>query len=131
MADGCVPFNPVSEEWTRCKPWIAAALEAGGDPHSIEDVERFIVAGEVQFWPGDRCAAVTEIIGRGTIAHMWLWGGDLRDLMRRMAPSIEAWAKEIGLKKTMGIYCVDQPKWGRVFARQGYQPVAVTVVKEL
>ncbi len=27
-------------EWTRCRPWIEAALEAGPQLESIEDIER-------------------------------------------------------------------------------------------
>ena len=48
------------EAWTRCRPLIEAALDRGGDPYAIEDIERLLASGEALFWPGRKCAAVTE-----------------------------------------------------------------------
>jgi len=49
------------EDWARCREWIRAAVEPTG-LYQIGDVEQAIASGEMHFWPGKHCAAVTEFI---------------------------------------------------------------------
>lgn len=48
-------------EWTRCAPWIEAALEHAHGSHNLDDVYEMVMDGECQFWPGKRSASVTQI----------------------------------------------------------------------
>lgn len=116
------------EEWARCRPFITAALETCVT-HDIEDVEAGLNAGLFQFWPGDGCAVVTEIVDypRGRMLNFWLLGGDLKALMR-MRPAIEAWGRARGCRWADG---TGRPAWARVLKGHGYGPGPTSFSKEL
>lgn len=119
-------------EWQRCRPWIEAALSRGGDLFSIEDVERDIVDGHAYFWPGKRCAAVTNFIGtKNRAVNFWLLGGDLHELVDHMRPVIETWAEHQGCTRTMGVFSKGRRGWVRVLERFGYAPLSTVLSKEL
>jgi hypothetical protein len=112
--------------WVRCAPYLQAALDR--DPtHSLDDVRREVEAGECQFWPGERCAALTKLIHTpNTVSlHIWLAGGDLEEL-KRMLVAVEAHAKAWGCDRVL-IY--GRPGWGRVL--DGYSPLWTAICKEL
>lgn len=116
--------------WGRCRPYVEAALEHAGGGHGIEDVQAGIVAGDYQFWPGRKCAVVTEILSspRLKILNFWLLGGDLRELLV-MRPQIEAWALSQGCGRAMGGGV--SRAWTRVLAKAGYAPRWIVFTKEL
>ena len=118
------------EAWRRCRPFIAAALERATGGHGIEDVEAGIEGGLYHFWPGVRCAVVTEFwrLPRSTILNFWLLGGELRELLA-MHPGIEAWARAQGCARVLG----GGPRrgWERVLAPLGYRPEWIIYCKDL
>ena len=119
-----------SEAWARCRPFIAAALERGTGGHAISDVEAGIEAGVYHFWPGARCAVVTEIwsLPRARILNLWLLGGDLKELLA-LRPRIEDWARAQGCARVLG----GGPRrgWARVLAPLGYRPEWIIYCKDL
>lgn len=78
---------------------------------------------------------MTEITGGGTVLSFWLIGGPsqkaLPELIGEMRPAIEAWARERGCKRAMGIFSLSRRGWQRVLHSLGYRPAAITLVKEL
>lgn len=115
-------------EWARCRPWIEAALTTC-PTHDIADVEAGINAGAFQFWPGQRCAVVTEIAAypKGRMLNFWLLGGDLKELLT-LRPGIEAWGR---LHDCRWVDGSGRTAWGRVLAKHGYRQGPTSFLKEL
>lgn len=122
--------EPFPEAWQRCREWIAAALEHADGGFGIDDIAEGIAAGRFHFWPGERCAVVTEFWTgpRLKTLNFWLLGGDLKELLA-MRPDIEAWAIAQGCKRALGGGV--RPEWGRVLAKAGYTPRWTIFAKEL
>ena len=120
----------VAEAWARCRAYIEAALKTC-PTHTIEDIEAWLAEGRLQFWPGERCAAITEIseYPRLRALHHWLSGGDLRELMAQ-GRVIEAWAKAQGCTVIFGS-SADRPGFRRVMERQGYVAGQIEYSKDL
>jgi GNAT superfamily N-acetyltransferase len=121
VTDGSPARESAPEAWARCIPHLQAALEHAGGTHGIEDVARLVGQGRAQFWPGARCAVVTEFYDYPKLraCNVWLLGGDLTELLD-MLPAIEAWARGQGCARMLG----GGPRagWGRVLAPRGYRP---------
>lgn len=124
MSDETAP-----EAWARCRPYIAAALDAADRLTTLAEVERQIEAGEAQFWAGQRSACVTQVIPycEGKALNLWLCGGALTEL-RAMLPAIEAWARGQGCRAE---YLAGRPAWRGVLSRHGFTPGHVVFEKEL
>jgi hypothetical protein len=116
--------------WRRCLPYVEAALARAGGTHEIEDVERLIGEGWAHFWPGRRCAVVTELYRypRLTACNLWLMGGELKELLA-LRPHIEDWARAQGCTRILG----GGPRrgWARVLAPVGYKPEFIIYSKDL
>jgi hypothetical protein len=129
-ADQSPASETPAQAWTRCRPWIEAALVHAGGTHAIEDVERLIALGRAHFWPGRRCAVVTEFYDypRLRACNIWLLGGDLRDLLA-LEPAIAAWAQANGCARLMG----GGPRagWARALKTRGWRPGWTLYCKEL
>ncbi len=125
MPNAVTDRRPASETapgaWARCSPYIQAALDQAGGTHGIEDVARLVAQGRAHFWPGARCAVVTEFYDYPKLraCNFWLLGGDLKELLT-LLPAIEAWARSRGCARMLG----GGPRagWGRVLAPRGYRP---------
>ena len=119
-----------SRAWARCAPYVEAALERAGGTHDIDDVARLIGEGRAHFWPGRRCAVVTEFYDypRLKACNLWLLGGDLRELLE-LRPRIEDWARAQGCTRILG----GGPRrgWERVLAPVGYRRGWIIYCKEL
>lgn len=119
----------LEEEWSRCRPWIVAALPYCYGTHTIDDVWDAIVNGEAQFWPGKQCAVVTEIIRHPRLSelNLWLIGGDWKDLTEQMEPAICAWAKANGCARIIGYGRLGEIKT----ALKEYQRRQIVLMKDL
>lgn len=71
-------MDGLREEMERCRDWIEAALDHGGNTHDFEDVYEAVSSGYMQFWPADDACAVTEIITypKKKVLHIFLAGGN-------------------------------------------------------
>lgn len=98
--------------------------------HTIEDVERMIADGEAQLWLGEKSAAVTEIIvfPRMKTLHLWLCGGDLREITEVMLPKAQSFAEKEGCTR---LTTAGRIGWDRVMKRHGFTSVASVCAKDL
>ncbi len=117
-------------EWSRCRPWIEAALPYCYGTHTIEDVERQIAEGRLQFWPGMRCAVVTEIVEypRLKALNFFLIGGELDELLTQMHPVIVEWAKALGCTR---VASTGRKGWERVLRPLGYGKTLSMMLKPI
>jgi hypothetical protein len=122
--------SEAEREWARCKKWIAGALPYCYGTHTLEDVAAGIASGQFQFWPGERCAVVTEILEypRLRALNFFLVGGDRKELVDRLEPMIVAWAKAIGCAR---VAQAGRKGWSRVLEPKGYRPVLTMMLKEI
>lgn len=122
------PPADFASEWTRCRPWIEAAVAYCGGTHDIDDVLADIAAGEAQFWPGRNAAVVTQIgvYPKFTGLHLWLCGGNLAELVEEMRPAIEAWGAAQGCVR---FTTAGRQGWQRVMKKYGYAPLWNICVK--
>ncbi|MEW5685779.1 MAG: hypothetical protein AB1942_12750 [Pseudomonadota bacterium] len=117
-------------DWARCAPWLDRALAHAGRTHGLADVVGMIGRGEAQFWPGEAAAMVTvveEDPGERRLL-IWLAGGDLDELVRRLRPAAEAWARARGCRRVL---VIGRAGWERALAPEGYAPLARIIAKEL
>jgi GNAT superfamily N-acetyltransferase len=125
----CTPES-AEAAWVRCRPYVEAALARAGGTHDIDDVARLIGEGRAHFWPGRRCAVVTEFYDypRLRACNLWLLGGELKELLA-LRPAIEAWAKAQGCTRILG----GGPRrgWARVLEPLGYRPEWIIYCKDL
>lgn len=119
------------DEWSRCGPWIQAALDHAANTHDLGHVEAMVRAGEAQFWPREACAAVTQIVRHPNFSalHLWLAGGDLDALVSDLRPAIEAWA--ICAHGVTRATVLGRSGWGKPLGPHGYKTTSRLLVKEL
>ncbi len=116
-------------EWNRCAPWLQAALEYD-QCHDLSDVKAKVLADECQFWPGLKSAIVTEVIDTPKVRslHIWLVGGDLKELVSDMLPVITDFAKRAGCSR---MSVAGRKGWERVLLGKGFVPAWRVAMKEL
>ena len=117
-------------QWDRCAPWLIPALEHGGNTHGIDDVKAMVERREARFWVGRECAAVTEVYEypRAKVFHIWLCGGDLKELTTELLPIVENWAIEQGCQQGS---IIGRNGWRKIMPEYGYEPVASLYWKDL
>jgi len=108
---------------------IEAALEYSGGTHVYEDVERAILSGRMQIWPGKKSAAVTEIIeyARKKVLHVFLAGGEMDELID-MIDSATAWGRTQGCTS---LTLSGRRGWERVLTRHQFKPVMVVMERAI
>jgi hypothetical protein len=119
-------------EWDRCAGWIQQALdEHGVELYTIDDIKGYVEEGEAVFWPGERCALVTQFhdFPRLRALNFWLAGGE-RDgsglaELKKMHDSVRVWGKLNGCTLS---YITGRPGWARAL---GYKPAWTSMSKEL
>ena len=100
------------ETWAAAKPLLEEALEHQ-DTHSIIDVYRALEEGDAQLWCADKSCIVTEILEHPhkRVARIWLAAGNRFELVSRMLPDIENWARDLGCDS---VEVVGRKGWKRV-----------------
>lgn len=127
-------MTTVQQEWIRCREWIRAAVEPTG-LYQIEDVEQAIAQGQMHFWPGRHCAAVTEFISYPNckVLNIFAGGGAkgkaLRELAHKMEPALELWARACDCKKIVAFGIT--PAWTPVGASLGYRHLWTVMTKDV
>lgn len=117
-------------EWERCRKFIEPSIPFTYGTHTIEDIEREIAAGRLQFTPGENSAVVTEILNypRLRAVNFFLVGGDMKEIVEVMEPEVVARAKILGCTR---VAQHGRPGWGRVLAPYGYKTVLSTMLKDI
>lgn len=122
-------MEELDAELERCRPWIEAALNYGGDTHSFDDVVESVKKGAMQFWPANDACAVTEIIPfpRKKVLHVFLAGGNAETIVD-MNESAESFAKMNGCSM---ISVVGRVGWKKALGTKGYSAPSAVLFKEL
>lgn len=117
------------QEWTRCGPWLQAALDEAPTTHTLDDVKATVIEGGAQFWPFDQSACVTEFLTspRAKVLNHWLCGGDLNDLLSHRA-EVETFARQSGCNRLL---LGGRKGWGRVLSPHGFAVAGMIFSKEL
>lgn len=114
-----------AEEFDRCALHINRAIEASPGLYDLEDVRNACLAGHMQLWPGERSAAVTEIVHypAKTGLIVAFAGGDV-DELKQMMPKIRdfaarngcdflatmgrrGWARKLGVGRVVSTMCME------------------------
>jgi hypothetical protein len=108
---------------------IEAALEYSGGTHVYEDVEKAILEGRMQLWPGSKSMAVTEIVeyARKKVLHIFLAAGDMEELID-MIDSAAAWGRT---QSCTSLTMSGRKGWERVLGRHGFQPVMTVMERAI
>lgn len=119
----------VLAEFDRCWPWLKVAVELAGDRHSYSSLWASITAGQVQFWPFERCAALTYVdrYPNCAVLRLWLVGGELANVLEHEA-EVAAWAKSIGC---VAVELVGRKGWEKALRAKGYGHSAITLTRKL
>lgn len=101
-------------EWVRVRKWIIPALTDATEGEVLND----LLNNRAQLWPGERCAFVTQLLTDPARCHVWLAGGEKRD-MHAMIPGMAAWARSQGCKyATLN----GRRGWARELRTHGFEP---------
>ena len=116
-------------EVERCRSWIEAAIENGGDTHNFKDIVDGIISGTMQFWPSANAAAITEIVKypNKRVLHIFLAGGKMEEKVNMNEDAIK-FAK---LNKCDAITIAGRRGWVKVLKEKGYCEMLTTLAKEL
>jgi len=103
------------------KDLICRALDRSNAGGSFDDVEKAVLLGEAQLWPGDKSAAITEPV---TSLNVWLFAGDMAE-NAEMAVAAEAYARTLGYDQMT----VTDPRkgWEKHLKLLGYEPQTIYV----
>ena len=98
--------------------------------HDLSDVWKLVMADEAQFWPGEQSAVITEVLNLPKVKalHVWLAGGEMDELINKMLPAVEAFARAAGCNR---LSIAGREGWERMLRGKGYDPAWRVVAKEL
>lgn len=117
------------KEFERCAHWIEDALEYSHGTHDIYDIFESVASGQVQFWPGERCALITQVseYPKKKMIHVFLAGGDITEI-ELIEADIVKWAKTQGCE---ALSLTGRPGWTKSFLNNiGYRNTQVQMIKE-
>lgn len=122
-------MEELDAELERCRSWIEAALDRGGNTHLFEDVVSAVKAGTMQFWPAEDACAVTEIIvyPRKKALHVFLAGGNM-DTIVDMNESAELFAK---FNECSHMSVAGRKGWQKILETKGYKPLLTSLGKDI
>lgn len=117
-------------EFKRCRAWLESALEYADGTFNIIDVADGIAKGNMQLWPADKAAAVTQIITypRKKVLHAFLMGGEMEDV-KKLEKAAVLWAKT---QQCHAITLTGRPGWSKSFLKEvGYENAHISMTKEI
>ena len=118
------------EKFKECEKFIADALEYCNGTHDLQDVADQIARGELQLWPANETALVSQIITypKRKAIHIFLAGGNIDELIN-MEESVFTWAKMQGCDM---LTFSGRLGWSRSkLKNRGYKADHMMMVKEL
>lgn len=122
-------LDHLHEEIERCREWLQAALDHGGNSHDVEHIEEGIRCNQFQAWFAEDAVLVTELIDYPNyrVVHVFLAGGSLETILQ-MRPDIERFGQHFGCKY---LSINGRPGWARALKEFGYDRGLQTVSKHL
>jgi hypothetical protein len=122
--DACAP-----DPWTRCGPWIEAALARSGGTWTLDDAKAAVARGEMALWAAERCAFLTHVAQtpRMAVFDVVAAGGALDAILELVPGLIEA-ARRMGCGR---ITAAGRGGWLRALENTGFTDAWVVVAKDL
>ena len=116
-----------NDDWQAAAPHIRAALQHCGDPHTLDDVMRMVMARDAELYVGGLSAVVTQELNlpTGRQLHFWLAGGDLNELIK-IERDVEHAAKARGIRR---ISIIGRRGWQRKL--DGFNEAGVVLTKDI
>jgi len=121
-------MKPMSQDLSRCKEWIEAALQHSGGTHDFWDIVEGVYEKRMQLWAAERGCLVTEIVHfpKKKVLNVFLGGGELEQLAD-MHTNVIAWGKEQGCT---GASICGRAGWVRAFKKYGWKQKYTVITKE-
>lgn len=87
----------IAQEFDRNAHYIERSLPYANGTYTLEDIRNACMQGQMQLWPGERCALISEICHypQRTGCHVAFAGGNL-DELKNLAPQVMSWARSKG-----------------------------------
>ncbi len=98
--------------YLRFRPVFARVVE----PKDLIALDAKVISGTVQLWTGEAGAIVTEV--DGDRINTLIVGGDQTEIVEKLRPQAEEWARAQGLK---GVIADGRKGWRKRLARFGYR----------
>lgn len=99
--------------------------------YTLDYLDWLLRTGQANLWVGLQCALVTRVklfpSGNSAVEFL-VAAGDLDELTKELAPSVEQWGRENGC---MFALIESRPGWERAMKRHGYELFQASIVKEL
>jgi len=125
---GPATVHPIGAQWLKWRDRFAEAMD--GSYQTIESLEKLVLQGRVQFWPGRNAAIITEVQtypgGERAIQGLWA-AGDVAEVME-LIPGAEAYGR---LHGCTSVLIEGRAGWARPLKALGYAPWSVTLRKAL
>lgn len=115
--------------YLRFRDEFAQALDLAR--HPLEWLDHQVWTGEFLVWANDRACILCEIETYPSGArdiHGMLAAGELEDIVQRLIPDAEDYAREIGC---LGAKIESRPGWAKVLKDYGYNPRQTMLAKSL
>lgn len=108
---------------------ISAALLAGGDLLTIDDLRTQALERRVQWWGDERAAVATEVLSypRRRILNLFMAAGELRRILA-LQNDVDAFAQDMGCSFMVAHA---RPAWGLVGKPLGWLPRSIQFVREV
>lgn len=106
------------------------AIAASSDNYTLDEVFARIKAQHATIFAGESAVLICELVRQNDvlIGHGWLGAGDMDELIRKLRPQAEAWAKSNG---AVAITIDGRSGWQRPLKSHGYGVDSVTLRKEI
>jgi len=119
---------PVIYELDRCRDWIQAALDVGGNTHDFSDIVEGVLKGSMQLWAGETGCAITEIVvyPKKKVLHVFLAGGDMGQIIDFQESAIQ-FGKMNGCE---AMTLSGRRGWTKVLNKHGWVEVLSVMSKE-
>lgn len=117
-------------EFKRCRQWLEDALEFADNTFNIIDVADGIALGNMQFWPEEDSAAISQIVEypRKKVIHVFLLGGNM-DGAKALEKKMAVWGKS---QRCQAITLTGRPGWSKSFLKDiGYHSSSISMSKEI
>jgi hypothetical protein len=110
-------------------PTIQKALSHGGESHTVDDIFNMCLMGQLHFYCFPDCFIVMEVVQhpRKKSYHAFLCGGRMQSVLEKEAMMME-------IATALGCTCLTAAGrfgWKRVFEKQGWEFLCVTMFKEI
>lgn len=112
------------KHWQHARQYITEALENRrsnfGASFTPVQVMEEILLDHAQLYVGAKCAAVCQVmdkINSDKVYIFWLAGGDRNELIDKLLPEAEEYAKSIGCNQ---VQYVGRLAWGKHLEKKGY-----------